>query len=116
MRARLGVARSGLLAMQIVNVVVWQIMTARVAPSLICLMIQKIQDDQDPVVVPVMVSVLVTTTRILVQGLTMISGARNRAQSPHVRQWVTSRCFLYILGGGRVTRVDYKGPQRKGSP
>ena len=91
--------------MQIVNVVVCQIMTARVAPSLICLMIQKIQD---PVVVPVMVSVLVTTT-ILVQGLTMISGAQNRAQRPHVRQWVTSRCFLYLLGGGRVTRVDYKG-------
>ena len=113
MRARLGVARSGLLAMQIVNVVVWQIMTARVAPSLICLMIQKIQD---PVVVPVMVSVLVTTTRILVQGLTMISEAQNRDQSPHLRQWVTSRCFLYLLGGGRVTRIDYKGPQIKGSP
>ena len=62
---------------QIVNVVVWQMMTARVNPSLICLMIQK---TQVPVVVPVMASVLVTTTRILVQGLTMISGAQDRAQ------------------------------------
>jgi hypothetical protein len=83
----LGVVHRELRVVQIANAVVWQTMTARIVPSLICLMMMKMI--QVPVlVVPVTVPVAVrmATTRILIvmiQGLMMIVGAQDQAQMTH---------------------------------